>query len=193
MLDPKESVSVPTRVPHPEDDDVACRTLAEEVTLSWIVADPARPRAADLSSRRPVSVRRHWLSGEVEVKFAAVLTGIKKRGPTEYVEFAIVVTCARAEEGGGMQVREVSLRVEDMEGTQVTGKDGLVILQRALEGKRGKIAMVEEEGKRRYEDYLERKKERKERRARAEKRMDRMCVAIGASILAAFCLLFICT
>lgn len=190
MLDPKESV--PTRVPHPEDD-AACRALAEEMSLSWIVADPAaRIRAADLSSGRPVSVRRHWLSGEVELKFAAVLAGIKKKGPAEYVEFAMAVTCAMAEEeGGGMQVREVSLRAEDMEGKQTTGKDGMAILQRALEGKRGKTSR-EEEGKRRYEEYLERKRERKDRKVRAEKRMDRLCFCVGASIFALLCLLFIC-
>lgn len=187
MLDPKESV--PTLV---GDDGGACDSIAVGMQLSWIVADPARRRAADLSSGRALWVRRHWLSGEVEARFAAVLRG-EERGPREYVEFGMVVTLCAAEEGRGgmMHVREVSMRAEDMEGKDVKGREGVVILARALEGERGRTGR-EEVGRRRYEEYLERKREWRERKATSEKRLDGVCLAAGASLLAALCFYLLC-
>ncbi|KAK2655598.1 hypothetical protein Ddye_008650 [Dipteronia dyeriana] len=140
LLDPKDTVS--TRIPYPDTEE-ACRELAEDFTLSWILIDPTRRRAMNLSSNKPVSVQRHWLSGEVHVRFASMLSGGEQCG--------IVITCGRSQ----MHVREVSLQVEDTDGMHLSGKDSLVILQRALEGKRENNRGREEEGKRRYEHYLE--------------------------------------
>ncbi|GMP84276.1 hypothetical protein CsSME_00037864 [Camellia sinensis var. sinensis] len=168
-----------------------------EISLSWVLIDPVGRRAANLSSQKAVSVERHWLTGEVQVRFASILAGGNRRGPTSgLVQCGIVVTCGGgSEEGAGMmQLREVSLLVEDMDGMQLTGKDSLVILHNALEGKR-KIKYREEEGRRRYREYLERKRERRERKLRNEGTLDMLCAAFGfgVTIFAAFWLFFICS
>uniref|UniRef100_A0A5B7ADC7 F-box protein n=1 Tax=Davidia involucrata TaxID=16924 RepID=A0A5B7ADC7_DAVIN len=190
LLDLKDVV--PTPIQHPDGDDT-CMALAEEMTLSWIVIDPIGRQAMNLSSHKPVSVQRHWLSGEVQVWFASILAGDHKGSASEFVQCGIVVTCGGSEEGE-MQVREVSLQVEDMEGMHLTGKDSLVILQRALEGKRGRVGRRrrEEEGRRRYREYLKMKRERRERKLRTEETLDILCVAFGVSILAAFWFFVLC-
>ncbi|GKV38889.1 hypothetical protein SLEP1_g46746 [Rubroshorea leprosula] len=174
LLDPKDTVA--TQMPHPNTDDT-CQYLEDDLTLSWIIIDPIERRAMDLSSHRPVSVQRHWLSGEVQVWFTTVLTG-EKGSASEFVQCGIVVTCGRSTEGE-MRVIEVSLQVEDMDGMHLNGRDSLVILERTLEGKRGKTGRREAEGKRKFLEFQERKTERKERRLRTEGALDMMCVAFG--------------
>ncbi|KAF3439438.1 hypothetical protein FNV43_RR17716 [Rhamnella rubrinervis] len=180
LLDPKESVPTPIRhVGDDNDDGVWLEHLEENLTLSWIMIDPARKRAANLSSRKPVSVERHWLTGEVQLRYGTIM---KALGSGEEVQCAMVVTCGEGEElGGKLQVREVSLVVEDMEGKHLSGKDSLGILENAVEGgkrKKGK----EMEGKERFEEYMERKRERRERKARREKLMDLGCIVTGVSM-----------
>lgn len=180
LLGPKETVVTPIRRPSHED---TCRDLVADLELSWIVVDPEAARAVNVSSFRPVSVERQWLSGEVQVRYAAVAGNVM---------CGVVVTCAGA--GHVLHVTEVSLKMEDMDGIHLNGRDSLVILQRGLEGKRGNSCKGEvgreEEGRRRYLEYLERKRERRERKLRREGRLDMMCVAFGISIFATLFYLF---
>ncbi|GAY33033.1 hypothetical protein CUMW_005290 [Citrus unshiu] len=175
LLDQKDSV--PTRISHPDNEDT-CRELAEDLTLSWILIDPIGRRAMNLSSYKPVTVQRHWLSGEAHVRFSSVLSGGDRGSSSEFVQCGIVVTCGGSQ-GGEMHVREVNLQVEDMDGTNLNGKESLVILQRGLEGKRRNVKGREDEGKRKYEDYVEKKRERKEKKLRTEGALDMLCVAFG--------------
>ncbi|XAR69789.1 hypothetical protein NMG60_11001511 [Bertholletia excelsa] len=155
LLDPKNAV--PTAIRHP-DSTSACGELAFEMTLSWVLIDPADRRAANLSNHKPVGVDRHWLTREVQFHFSTVLFGGKK---SPKVEWAVVVTCFGSEVSE-MHVGEVSLLVEDMEGNHLSAKDGLIILHRALEGKRGNKRR-DVEARKTYEGYLARKRERREK------------------------------
>lgn len=159
----------------------------EDVKLDWVLIDPTGLRSLNLSSHKPVSVERHWLSGEVQIRFASILWT-----PTGHVQCGIVVTCG-ASHIGEMQVIEVSLEMEDIDGMHLNGKDSLVILQRALEGKKGKGRKRDEEMRRRYKEYLEMKRERKERKMTTEGRLDMLCLVFGVSVLAAFCFFIFCT
>ncbi|KAF7147868.1 hypothetical protein RHSIM_Rhsim03G0069700 [Rhododendron simsii] len=188
LLDPKEAV--PTAFPHP-DCDGACASLAADMTLSWVLIDPVGRRAANLSSYKPVAVNRHWLSGEVQVGFASVLPRGGRRGAAEeHVQCGMVVTCGGSERGE-MQVREVSLQMEDMDGMHLAGEESLVILHRAMEGKRLGNKRREEEGRKRYKDYLEMKRERRERKLRNEGTLDKLCVAFGVAVFGAW-VFFLC-
>lgn len=175
LLGPKETVATPIRRPSHED---TCRDLIGDLELSWIVVGPSTCRAANVSSFHPVSVERHWLSREVHVRYASVASHVMCR---------VEVTCVGGM-GPVMHVTEVSLKMEDMDGAHLTGRESLVILQRAFEGKRGKGGgrrEREEEGRRRYLEYLERKRERRERNKRREGRLDMMCAGFGVAIFAA--------
>ncbi|CAK9323019.1 unnamed protein product [Citrullus colocynthis] len=180
MLDPKDVV--PTPIKFPIGGGNTCRELAENLSLSWIMIDAAGRRAMNLSSYQPVSVQRHWLSGEVHVQFATVLGG--ERGTAaECVKCGIAVTCG-GWEGGNLQVREVNLQVEDMDGTFLDGKDSLVILERAMEGTKGKRE------RKKLEEFMEKKKERKEMKVRREGTLDMMCLAFGFFGFATLCVCF---
>ncbi|KAK6139890.1 hypothetical protein DH2020_026367 [Rehmannia glutinosa] len=141
LLEPKDVV--PTPIEHPAGDD-ACAEMIDGMRLSWILIDPIGRRAVNLSSHKPVAAQRHWLTGEVQVRYASILAADHQG----HVQCGIVVTCGESE-GGEMQVREVSLEIEDMDGTHLNGKDSLVFLQGALEGKKGTGKNRVEEGQRR--------------------------------------------
>ncbi|CAH8264884.1 unnamed protein product [Arabidopsis lyrata] len=165
LVDTKDTVATPIKRRRRTED--TCRDLEKDLTLSWIVIDPIGKRAANLSSHRPVSVQRNWISGEVEAQFATVV---------ETVECVItVVTCGEEE----MHVREVSLKVEKMEGTHLNGRDSLVILRSVMEGKRVNGRRREVESKRRHEEFMEKKREVKEKKMRVESVFDILTVAFG--------------
>ncbi|XP_052173354.1 probable F-box protein At2g36090 [Diospyros lotus] len=181
VLDQKEKVPAPVKF-HGGHDTFQS-DLEESLTLSWIIFDPAQNRAANFSSPRPVSVNRHWLSGDIQVRFATVLAGQQAGEP---VSCTAVVTCG-GREGGELQVKEVSFQVEDMEGKNLSGRESLVILQEAMElGERRR----EKKGEEReiHAEFLKMKKERIERKQRREKRLDMVCMATGVTIFLAWAL-----
>lgn len=180
LLDPKDSIE--TGMEYPRDEE-ACGGLGEELSLSWIVIDPKWKRAVNVSSGKPVLVQRHWLSGEVQVRFATVLGGGERGSAREVALCSLTVTL-----GGEMQVREACMQMEDMDGMQLNGRDSLGILQRALEGERRNRSRSEREG---YVEFVKRKNERKERKLRAERRLDVLCVALAALSFAALSTLFL--
>ncbi|PIN14189.1 hypothetical protein CDL12_13195 [Handroanthus impetiginosus] len=172
LLEPKDVV--PTAQNYPAGGT----EILAGMTLSWILIDPIGQRAANVSSHKPVMVQRHWLTGELQATFASILAADDGDGG---VQCGIVVTCGGSE-GGEMQVREVRLEIEDMDGMHLNGKESLVILQGALEGKKGTGKNRVEEARRRYREYAEMKRERRERKLRKEGALDLLWVAFGVSI-----------
>lgn len=183
LLEPKEAV--PTPIPSLDSPDT-CQELGDDLTLSWIVVDPDGKRAANLSSHKAVSVERHWLSGEVQARFSSVLGG-EKGTAREYVEFLVTVTLGGSTStcGGYTEVRELSVRAEDMEGNSLKGKESLRILEAGgFGGTKCGGTRRESAARTRYEEFLRRKEERKEMKARKEGRLDR-CLCIGFGLAAA--------
>lgn len=166
-------------------DNDSCRDLAKCLKLSWIVIDPTGRRAANLSSGGAVSVHQHWLTGEIELKFATIMAS--GGNSDELAESEIIVTCGGSQ-GGELHVTEVSLKMQDMNGSNLSGKDSLVILKNGMvNGKR--VAAKEEAGKGRYEEYLRIKKEREERKLRREGRLDAICIGLGGLVCFGLCML----
>ncbi|KAL1213163.1 F-box protein [Cardamine amara subsp. amara] len=172
LVEPKELIPVRVSLIDQWENDTWKNDLEENLSLSWILIDPTRKRAADISTRKPVSVHRHWLTGEVHVKFSTILVVDDKR-KSEQVEFTVTVVMAafsrREEETAEMQIREVSFVGEDMEGKNLGGKGSLVILTAAMGMKRWRRTKGEEEGKEKYREFMKRKTEKAERKWRREK------------------------
>ncbi|KAF7823207.1 F-box protein [Senna tora] len=148
LLDPNELVPTPLVYARKDEDWMRQRHLEENLSVSWILIDPTRNRAANLSSRKAVSAKRNWFSRDLELVYAVVIA-CEGRAAREWVQCNIKVTCC-GEAGGEMHVREVSLMVEDTEGRNICGEESMVILQRAIEnGKRERVK--EEEAKAREE------------------------------------------
>ncbi|MBA0578807.1 F-box protein At2g27310 [Gossypium raimondii] len=178
LLDPKDSASTPVRYLGGSQDEAWLQHLEENLSLSWIVINPTRKKAVNVSSRRAVSVQRHWLTGDVQVRFGTVTAGDEGRGSSrELVECGVVVTCC-GKEGGEMHVREVCMVMEDMEGKGLNGKDSLVILEGVIEQGRRKGGEGNE-GKGKFEEFQERKRERKEENQRKERVLDLVCITVG--------------
>lgn len=140
-----------------------------ELTLSWILIDPATGRAVNASSRRPVSVDREWLAGETVARFTVVLGG-------GVVALDAAVTC---DDRHG-HVREVSLRAEDGDGGGVSGRGVLAAVAAAMEGARhGRGA--EAAAWRRYEAFARGRAARKVKKARRDGAVDFFCSGVAAA------------
>ncbi|XVF69228.1 hypothetical protein PTKIN_Ptkin11bG0064100 [Pterospermum kingtungense] len=186
LLDPKDSAPTPIKYFGGSQDDTWLKHLEENLSLSWIVMDPTRKKAVNVSSRRAVSVQRHWLTGDVQVRFGMVMGGgDERRGSSrELVECGVVVTCG-GKEGGKTHVTEVSMVMDDMDGKGLKGKDSLVILQKVMESgirKKGNG----NEGKEKYEEFEERKRERQKRKQKKERALDLICITIGVASFVTF-------
>lgn len=144
--------------------------LEDNLTLSWIVIDPTRKRAANVSSLRPVLVQPHWADNDIEVRYATVMAGDCRGGRSEFVECRIgaIFGCM---EGRELELKEVNLQVQDMDRRCLNGNDSLGILQDAMESGRRKKGNKGEE-KERYREYVDMKRERRERKMRRERRLD---------------------
>uniref|UniRef100_A0A7N0ZZ17 F-box domain-containing protein n=1 Tax=Kalanchoe fedtschenkoi TaxID=63787 RepID=A0A7N0ZZ17_KALFE len=128
--------------------------LAEKLSLSWILIDPARKKSANMSSLFPVSVQRHWMTNNVHVRFETIVAGLG--GGSAFAQCSIEVTLVgRKEEEGFVQAgMEVKMVVEDMEGRSVSGEESLVILGMAVEsGERRRARRGDEQE--RYREYVE--------------------------------------
>ncbi|CAL9194403.1 probable F-box protein At2g36090 [Musa acuminata AAA Group] len=161
-LDPKDS-SLPT---------LLAAATPEDLTLNWIFIDPHRRRAVRATSRRPVAIDKHWITGETVVRFATVLG--------DGCAIGVVATCV--EETG--QVREVSLTAECVDGVCLSGRDGLAVLRAAMEGSRRREEAAVAE-RRRWEEFSGLRMRRKEAVSRREQMVDLACAAVAAAGLLA--------
>ncbi|KAK1628580.1 hypothetical protein QYE76_002895 [Lolium multiflorum] len=145
----------------------------DELTLSWILIDPATGAALNASSRRPVCVDRTWLSGDAVARFTVVLGG--------GVALDAAVTC---DDRRG-HVREVSLCAGDAEGGGVSGRDGLAAVAAAMATAR-RSRGAEDAARRVYREFAQGKRERKEWKARRDGIVDLCCSGVGAAAFLSF-------
>ncbi|KAL3850277.1 hypothetical protein ACJIZ3_012159 [Penstemon smallii] len=184
LLGLKEIIPTPLKY---ETDDGACMARAEErLRVSWILIDPINNRAVNVASLKPVEARRHWLTEEIQLRYATVVAPAGE----EVVQCGVLVTCG-GKEGGELHVREVSMQVEDIEGRIMTGMDSLVILNEAMEGHRRKTDSKFE--KNNYEMFLKKRVEIREKKHRRERNLDVVFICTGLSIFFAIWYTFLST
>lgn len=180
LLGEKERVRMPVKYELDVEEDVYLWGLKENMSLSWIIIDPMQKRAVNVSSVRPVTVRPHWVDGDIEVKYASIVAGDCM---SELVELRVVVKLGW-KDGGELELRKVNLRVLDMDGNCLSGKGSLGILMEAIRsGKRVKGKKGEETE--RYRKYVNMKRERREGKLKRRRGMPLFPVA-AATIVVAF-------
>ncbi|XP_062085967.1 F-box protein At2g27310-like isoform X8 [Humulus lupulus] len=119
------------------------RELRDGLQLSWIVVNKKMKQAANLASWSALGGQRHWPTDrDFVIRFGSILPA-KDILPCQLVEcilsmkFRVVHT-----EGEGVQttlkLTEVSMQLEDMEGSHVNGRNSLLILREALSCRRSK-------------------------------------------------------
>lgn len=107
-------------------DDTTITHLKESVTLSWILINPDQKQAFNLSSIKPVLV---WTTNEIYLRYVIVLPGID---PNEIVECRIEVRLVVGDRRVGLQVKNVTLHMQDVTCNCLSGKNFLVILRRKM-------------------------------------------------------------
>nr|AFK44578.1 unknown [Medicago truncatula] len=110
------------------------------------------------------------------------------RRSTEMVQCMVKVTCC-GKAGGELYMRGVSLVMEDMEGGEVSGKEGVGILMKAMEfGERKKVSEVGEMEER-YERFLGLIRERREMKFKRQKVRDGVSTIVAFVVCVWFCYL----
>ncbi|KAK1354556.1 F-box domain containing protein [Heracleum sosnowskyi] len=175
-LNLKEFVRLPVKCE--EEEDIHLSALKENLKLSWISIDPTQKRAANISSQLPVTVRPHWIDGDIEVKYVIVMPGDSSAGmSSELVEIRIIVMLEWGEEKTHLKLRNVSLQVHDMEGICLQGGESLRILQKAIQCGTRKKARRDEVIDR-YKSFVIKKGERREGRQEGQHKIVALLLAI---------------
>ncbi|KAL4561583.1 hypothetical protein LXL04_033753 [Taraxacum kok-saghyz] len=183
LLEPKELI--PSVVKFSGDEQVMQSNLEKHMTLSWILIDPVQNRAVNVSSKKPVSVQRNWLTDEIELTFSFVALSGGSVHDNYYVNCNIEITCGVKRTCGELYVSGMSLTVQDIDGKCLNGKNSMVTLQGLTAAER-RSSGGGDELKERYEEYIQKRRERKEMMERRERRLDMVCVAGGVVFLMAF-------
>lgn len=179
VLDQNKSVRLSIKCE--EEEDIHLSDLKENMMLSWIMIDPTQKRAANMSSQLPVTVRRHWIDGNIEVKYAIVMPGDSSAVMSQLVEIRIIVMLEWDEEKTYLKLRKVSLQVQDMDSMSLQGRESLRILQKAIQWGTRKKARRDEVTNR-YKSFVNEKRARREGR---HKRQHKMSAPLLATFLVA--------
>lgn len=160
--------------------------LRDGLRLSWIIVNRKAKQAANLASWSPLGGQRHWPTDkDFVIRFGSVLSA-KDILPCQVVECVLIMKFRMTRmEGEGvhttLKLTELSMQLEDMEGTHVNGRNSLLILKGALSCRRSKN----------YSEVLEScylyskvQSELREEKMRNENRLDRLCILSGITAFA---------
>ncbi|PWA63029.1 hypothetical protein CTI12_AA358320 [Artemisia annua] len=173
---------------HTGEEETTAATEDEDPRTSIaLIPYPTHKRAVNLSSMKPVSVQRNWLTTDIELTFAIVI-----KHDNEYINCNILVTCGVKQGGDEVNVSGVSLTILDMDGKCLNGKDSMVILQGLITAAKRQCNGGEGRSRARYDEYIQRRRERNEKTERRERRLDMACVASGVALVMAFWSFAIC-
>ncbi|XP_057538843.1 probable F-box protein At2g36090 [Amaranthus tricolor] len=161
--------------------------LQDRLRLSWIVVNRKVNRAANVSSLIPLGVQRHWPDDkDFLVRFGSVLPA-EDILPCQVVECILVVKFRmfnNTDSGRvNLELTQVNMQLEDMEGFHVNGRNSLMVLKKALSCRKS----------RNYSEVLEScnlysrvRSEIKEEKMRNESRVDKMCILSGIVAIVTF-------
>ncbi|GLJ55167.1 hypothetical protein SUGI_1184030 [Cryptomeria japonica] len=168
------------------EEDVERIIFSANLRLSWILINRRTKNAVNLSSWRPLEAQKHnWgCNNDFTIRFGSILPAHGSL-PLKLAACNIVVkgTVSVGQEGNDLQITGVSMQLEDMMGCQVNARDGLFVLQRAVEcGKRSKN---HDQVIQNYYDVLEIQNDLMEENLGAKSHMDPLCMLllIGVAIL----------
>ncbi|KAL4555019.1 hypothetical protein LXL04_037629 [Taraxacum kok-saghyz] len=114
------------------DEATLMSHLQESMNLNWIVIDPTHKRAGNISSIKPVNVRRGWMNDDIHLLYAIVLPGSDENN--KVVQCRIQVVMGVDTGSKGLKVKEVMMELIDMDFCLLKGREFLVILKGALLG-----------------------------------------------------------
>ncbi|XP_058770870.1 F-box protein At2g27310-like [Vicia villosa] len=162
--------------------------LRDGLLLSWILVNKKIKQAANLASWSPLDGQRHWpTEKDFVIRFGSVLPA-KDILPSQVVQCILVMKfrVVHIEEEGfetSLKLTELSMQLEDMEGSHVNGKNSLHILKEALSCRRSKNYSEAIESCHMYSKV---QNELKEEKMRSESRLDTFCIVTGIAAFMTF-------
>ncbi|ERN12318.1 hypothetical protein AMTRI_Chr01g114950 [Amborella trichopoda] len=167
------------------------KELRDGIRLSWIIVNKKMKQAANLASWTPLGGQRHWpTEKDFLIRFGSILPA-KDILPCQVVECILVLKCRVVTTGEGegegsqttLKITELSMQLEDMEGSHVNGRNSLLVLEKALSCCRSKNYSEVLESCHRYSKA---QSELKEEKIRNESRLDRLCILSGIAAFITF-------
>ncbi|KAK1441421.1 hypothetical protein QVD17_07305 [Tagetes erecta] len=134
--------------------------LKDSLTLNWILIDPIRKRACNLSSIKPVVSRQDWVTNETVLQYVTILPGCE---PNEIVKCKIQVVLGVGEKGVGLYVKEVIMKLQCLDCVSLKDVEFMVIEEKAFmeENKVRRSVVSDEEMLKSYMLFKEIKQEKK--------------------------------
>ncbi|GAB4851132.1 hypothetical protein Ancab_030426 [Ancistrocladus abbreviatus] len=162
--------------------------ILDGLRLSWIVVNRKAKQAANVSSGIPLGVQRHWQTDkDFVVRFGSVLPA-KDILPCQAVECILVVKFQMFKDRDSnhthLKLTQLSMQLEDMEGTHANGRNSLVVLKEALSCRRSKNYSEVLES---CDLYSRMRTKIKEEKVRNETHIDRLCILSGIAAFISFC------
>ncbi|MBA0552139.1 hypothetical protein Golob_022977 [Gossypium lobatum] len=162
--------------------DDRCNELKEGIRLSWVLLDKKRGKAGNLSSWKPLSVKKIWASnGDYILHFGCIIPVQESlQLPHNLAKCLIVARCNIEEKQGYLRWKEVSMHIEDTSGAYVNGGKSLTILNQALYCSRSNNRHAVEKG---YIQFEGRKQEIIRKKKLEETLADWLCISFEVVIL----------
>ncbi|GMI66023.1 Cytokinin-induced F-box [Hibiscus trionum] len=110
-----------------------CDELKEGIRLSWVLLDKKSGKAGNLSSGKPLLVKKIWeTNGEYVVHFGCIIPVQESVVPHKLAKCLIVARCIVEGKQWYLRWKEIRMHIEDPNGAYINGGKSLMILNQAL-------------------------------------------------------------
>eukprot|EP01018_Ginkgo_biloba_P007865 Gb_22367 [translate_table: standard] len=166
------------------------RDLWNNIKLSWILVNRREKQAINLANWNALGGQRHWPTDkDFLIRFGSILPA-RNILPFGVVQCILVMKC-RVSDGGTressqttLKLTELSMQLEEIEGTRVKGQTSLLVLKQSLSCCR---SMNHSKVLESYHEYLKAQSKLKEEKIRNEGRIDTLCALSGIALFATCC------
>ncbi|XP_071710862.1 F-box protein At2g27310-like [Rutidosis leptorrhynchoides] len=172
-------------------DEATLSHLKESMELSWIIIDPTRKRAGNISSIKPLSARQGWMTNDTVLEYVTVLPG---SDPNEMVQCRIKMVLGVDTQNMGLYVKKVVLKLRDLNYKCLNGREFLVTTQGAISEENNvtrKVLEDDEERWRSYNEIKELKRKKRELVEKEEKKKEFAMNYVGMSLSFCFSVFFL--
>ncbi|XVF53217.1 hypothetical protein PTKIN_Ptkin05aG0082300 [Pterospermum kingtungense] len=161
-----------------------CKELVQGLRLSWLLLDKKRGRTVNLSSWKPLAVKKIWaITGDYVLHFGCVVPADESILPQKLAKCLILARCNIVEKEGKLRWKEISMHFEDTTGAYINGNKSLIIMNQALYCLRSNKHHVVEKG---YQQFEGRKQEMIMKKKLKETIADWLCLSIEVAVFMTF-------
>lgn len=168
------------------------RELWNNIRLSWILVNRREKKTVNLSSWSPIGGQKHWPTDNVFLLLFGSTLPAHNILPFGVVQGILEMKYRISDDGVGdgshttLKLTELGIRLRDVGGTHVNGRNSLLILKRALSCHR---TMQYDNVLASYHQFLKAQSELKEERMKNESLIDTLCALGGIIAFAMTCFL----